>query len=376
MGTPFDVPLDELRTRRSSKWATYPPDVLPAFVAEMDVRLPEAVVRAVADTLSRGDTGYEVGNGYAEAFAAFAAERYGWQVPVVASRPVPDVMLGIAEVVRVLTAPGDGVVINPPVYPPFREFLAHAGRRVVDAPLGADGRLDLEALDRAFTDATAYLLCHPHNPTGTLHSRDELAAVGELAARHGVRVVADEIHAPLVVGDAPFVPTTTVIPDAVALHSASKGFHLAGLKAAVAVPGPDAAADLARMPEIVGHAVSHVGSVAHQAAFREGGPWLDEVLAVLRENVATTERTLADRLPSARWRRPEATYFAWLDLRDTPAVRATGAEPVHLLREEGRLATQPGPAFGPGGEGRVRLNLACSPQTLTEVLDRLTTTLA
>lgn len=376
MGTPFDVPLDELRGRRSSKWATYPADVLPAFVAEMDVRLPEAVVRAVTDVMVAGDTGYEVGDGYAEAFAGFAAERYGWHVPVAASRPVPDVMLGIVEVVRVLTAPGDGVVINPPVYPPFRQFLAHAGRRVVDAPLGADGRLDLDVLDRAFADASAYLLCHPHNPTGTLHTREELAAVGELAARHRVRVVADEIHAPLVVGDAPFVPTTTVIPDAVALHSASKGFHLAGLKAAVAVPGPDAAADLARMPEIVGHAVSHVGSVAHQAAFREGGPWLDEVLAVLRENVATTERTLAERLPSARWRRPEATYFAWLDLRDTPAVRASGTEPHRSLLEQGRLATQPGPAFGPGGEGHVRLNLACSPSTLTDALDRLASSLA
>lgn len=376
MATPFDVPLDELRGRRSSKWATYPPDVLPAFVAEMDVRLPDAVVRAVADAVAAGDTGYEVGDGYAEAFAAFAAERYGWDVPAAAARPVPDVMLGIVEVVRVLTAQGDGVVVNPPVYPPFRPFLQHAGRRVVDAPLGADGRLDLDALDRAFADATAYLLCHPHNPTGTLHTSAELALVGELARRHGVRVVADEIHAPLVVGDRAFVPTTTVIADAVALHSASKGFHLAGLKAAVAVPGPDAVEDLARMPEIVGHAVSHVGSVAHQAAFRHGGPWLDEVLAGLRENVATVDRTLAERLPSARWRRPEATYFAWLDLRDTPAVRATGADPSRLLLDDGRLAALRGTDFGPGGEGHVRLNLACSPATLADVLDRLVTTLA
>jgi len=380
MGSPFDVSVAELRRRTSLKWHTYPDDVLPAFVAEMDVRPLDDVVTAVGAAMAAGDTGYEaqptssLGVAYAEAFADFAVRRHAWDVPVERTRMVPDVMLGIVEVVRVVTAPGDGVVINPPVYPPFRAFLEHADRRVVAAPLTAAGRLDLDALDRAFVDARAYLLCHPHNPTGTLHTADELRAVGDLAARHGVRVVADEIHAPLVVGDERFVPTTTVIPDAIALHSASKAFNLAGLKAAIAVPGP-AADDLRRMPEIVGHGVSHVASIAHQTAYRRGDAWLHDVLAAIRTNGDLVADTLADRLPEARWARPAATYFAWLDLRDTPAVRATAADPARVLLERGRLAVNSGPTFGPGGAGHVRLNLATSREILVDALDRLTTTL-
>ncbi len=380
MGSPFDVTADEMRRRTSLKWRTYPDDVLPAFVAEMDVRPLDAVVDAVTGAMASGDTGYEpgptgpLGTAYAEAFAEFAARRHGWDVPVERTRMVPDVMIGAVEVLDVLTEPGDGVVVNTPVYPPFRSFVEHARRRVVTAPLTPTGRLDLDALDRAFTDARAYLLCHPHNPTGTLHTEAELRAVGELAARHGVRVVADEIHAPLVVGDAPFVPTTSVIPDAIALHSASKAFNLAGLKAAVAVPGPGAR-DLRDIPEIVGHGVSHVASIAHRAAYRHGDAWLDDVLATIRTHGDLVAATLAERLPQARWTRPEATYFAWLDVSGTPAVRATGVEPARLLLKRGRLAVNPGPSFGPQGAGFVRLNLATSRTLLLDVLERLVGTL-
>lgn len=381
MGSPFDVTPDELRRRTSLKWHTYDADVLPAFVAEMDVRPLEAVVEAVQRAMTLGDTGYEAeptspqGTAYAEAFADFAARRQGWDVPVERTRLVPDVMLGAVEVLRLVTRPGDGVVISPPVYPPFRAFVEHADRRVVTAPLTPAGRLDLDALDRAFAGARAYLLCHPHNPTGTLHTADELHALGELAAHHGVRVVADEIHAPLVVGDEPFVPTTTVIPDAIALHSASKAFHLAGLKAAIAVPGP-AARDLDRMPEIVRHGVSHVASIAHQAAYRAGDAWLDDVRATIRAHGDRTAAVLAERLPEARWDRPAATYFAWLDLRGTPAVATSGADPARLLLARGRLAVNSGPTFGTPGDGFVRLNLATSPRILDDALDRLVTTLA
>ncbi len=385
--TLFDaVPLDQLRRRTSVKWQHYPPDVLPLFVAEMDVPQPEPVIRAVTDALSSGDTGYAEGTAYAEAFAAFAAERYGWDVDVPATRTVPDVMLGIVEVFGLLTGPGDAVVINPPVYPPFRGFVEHAGRRVVTAPLRPDGRLDLPVLGEAFAHAraqgrrAAYLLCHPHNPTGTLHTAAELRSVGELAARHGVRVVADEIHAPLIPtaadGSAPqFVPTTTQIPDAIALHSASKAFNLAGLRAALAVPGPAAAEDLARLPELVGHGVMHLGAVAQIAALRDCGPWLDEVLRGLGENQRLLAGLLADAMPDAVWPVPEATYFAWLDLRGMPAVRA-GADPARLALQRGRVALNQGPTFGVEGTGFVRLNLAASTSTLTEAVSRTALALA
>ncbi|MDM7855880.1 MalY/PatB family protein [Cellulomonas alba] len=374
--TIFDrVPLSDLRRRTSEKWRRYPADVLPLWVAEMDVPVADVVVRAVHDALTAGDTGYHEGSALAEALAEFAAKRWAWQVDPGRVRLVPDVMQGIAEVVRVVTGPGDAVVINPPVYPPFTSFVEHAGRRVEHAPLGADGRLDLAQLDAAFARATAgggraaYLLCHPHNPTAALHTRDELAAVGELAARHGVQVVADEIHAPVVL-DGEFVPTTTVVPGAIALHSASKAFNLAGLRAAVVVPGPDA--DVAGISPVLADGVSHVAAIAQVAAYRDGGAYLDEVLDGLRANVTTLQSLLASQVPAVAWRPPAATYFAWLDLgsiTDDP-------DPARALLARGRLAVNRGPSFGPGGEHHVRLNLAASTEVLTEAVRRIAATFA
>ena len=381
---PFDVPLEQLRRRTSEKWRAHPADVLPLFVAEMDVVPPEPVVRAVHDALTSGDTGYEGDARYVEAFASFADERWGWAVDTAAARLVPDVMQGIVHVLRLLTEPGDAVVISPPVYPPFRAFAEHAGRRVITAPLTAEGRLDLETLDRAFGQAKAggrravFLLCQPHNPTGVLHTADELAALGELAADWRVRVVADEIHAALVPPRPDrtrpvFTPTTTVIPDAIALHSGSKVFNLAGLKAAVAVPGP-AAGELAMLPRLASDGVSHVASIAHQAGFREGGPWLDGLLDALAGNVELVGRLLAERLPDVRWTPPQATYLSWLDFRHAGVPE--GTSPAEFLLEKARVALVNGRNFGTEGEGFARLNLAASRPVLGEALDRIAAALS
>lgn len=377
---PFDVPLAALRERTSEKWRHYPDDVLPLFVAEMDVRPAEPVVRAVHDALATGDTGYESGSGYAEAFATFADGRWGWAVDPSAARLVPDVMQGVVHVLSLLTDPGDVVVITPPVYPPFRRFAEHAGRRVVTAPLTAAGRLDPATLDRAFGEAraggrrAAFLLCQPHNPTGALHRPDEIRLAGQLAAAHGVRVVADEIHAALVpAGPVAFVPTTTLIPDAIALHSASKAFNLAGLRAALAVPGPAAADDLSALPALVSDEVSHVASIAHQAAFREGGPWLDQLLGALSGNVAFVDQLVSGLLPRVTWRPPEATYLGWLDFRRAGLPART--DPAAHLLEHARVALVPGPAFGAEGAGFARINLGTSRSILADAVDRIATAL-
>jgi hypothetical protein len=187
--------LADLRTRTSVKWRRYPEDVLPLWVAEMDVPLAEPIVDAVTAALQRGDTGYSCGTAYAEALAGFAATRWGWHLDVDRARLVPDVMLGSVEVLRLVTAPGEGVVVNPPVYPPFYDFIEHADRRVVEVPLDDGHRLDLDGLAAAFArvDVTGYLLCSPHNPTGTVHAADELRAVADLADRHGVGA-AEPLH--------------------------------------------------------------------------------------------------------------------------------------------------------------------------------------
>jgi cystathionine beta-lyase len=368
--------LDQLRRRTSMKWRTYPADVLPLWVAEMDVPLAGPVVRAVTDALALGDTGYPAGTAYAEALAAFAARRWNWDgIAVERTAIVPDVMLGVVEMIRLVTGPGDPVVVNPPVYPPFFQFVAHMDRRVVEAPLGAGLRIDPAALEEAFRQATAgtgraaFLLCSPHNPTGTVHTADELAAVAALAERYGVRVVADEIHAPLVAPGVPFVPYLSV-PGAergLSLMSASKGWNLAGLKAALALAGTKAATDLDRLPEEVGHGPSHVGAIAHTAALREATGWLDALLAGLETNRSLLAGLLAEHLPAIRLHPAEATYLAWLDCR----ALGLGDDPAQVFLDRGRVALSSGLPFGSGGAGHVRLNLATSPDILTEGVRRM-----
>ncbi|MDT0454847.1 aminotransferase class I/II-fold pyridoxal phosphate-dependent enzyme [Streptomyces sp. DSM 41527] len=373
--------LDALRRRTSMKWRTYPDDVLPLWVAEMDVPLAEPVAAAITEAVALGDTGYPAGTAYARALAGFARTRWGWDgLAVERTAIVPDVMLGIVEVLKQLTGPGDPVVVNCPVYPPFYQFVTHMDRRVVEAPLGADLRIDFAALEGAFRHAVAdggraaYLLCSPHNPTGTVHGAGELSAVAALADRYGVRVVADEIHAPVVAPDAGFVPYLSVpgAESGLSLMSASKAWNLAGLKAALALAGPAAADDLARIPEEVSHGPSHLGIIAHTAALRDGGDWLDAVLRGLDDNRRLLGGLLAERLPAVRYRPAAGTYLAWLDCR----ALGLGDDPAAVFLARGRVALSPGAGFGTGGAGHVRLNLATSPELLTEAVRRMAVALA
>lgn len=389
---PFEqVSLDQLRRRTSIKWRKHPADVLPLWVAEMDVLPAQPVVEALHNALALGDTGYPSGTGYAEALAGFANTRWGWDgLDAGRSAVVPDVMQGIVEVVRLVTAPGDTVVVNCPVYPPFYPFVEHLDRRIQEAPLDAGGRLDLAALADAFTRATsggraaAYLLCSPHNPIGTVHTRAELEGVAELAHRYAVRVVVDEIHGPLVLPGARFVPYLSVegSDNGFVLTSASKGWNLAGLKAALVLAGPDAAADLARLPEEVGHGASHLAVIAHTAALRAGGPWLDSLLYALDGNRALLVELVAEHLPGVGFRPPQGSYLAWLDCRTLDHGRqpTTGsgrgdagamAGPAAMFLGEARVALSSGHAFGTGGEGRVRLNFATSRAILAEAVQRM-----
>ncbi|MER6185786.1 MalY/PatB family protein [Streptomyces sp. NPDC001652] len=383
--------LEQLRRRTSMKWRTHPEDVLPLWVAEMDVPLAAPVVEALHSALDLGDTGYPFGTAYAEALAAFAQERWGWDgLRVEHTSIVPDVMLGIVEVLRLITDPGDAVVVCSPVYPPFYAFVGHDAREVVEARLGPDLRVDPLALEDAFVRArrggrrAAFLMSNPHNPTGVVHTGQELEAVAALARRHGVRVVSDEIHAPLVLPGATFTPFLSVpgAENAFMLASASKAWNLAGLKAAVAVAGPEAADELRLLPEEVGHGPSHLGVIAHTAAFREGGDWLDELLLGLDVNRRLLGELIAEHLPEVGCIRPEGTYLAWLDCRglglhdddhgtDGPGVVSDVAGPARMFLDKARVALSSGHVFGSGGEGHVRLNFATSPAILREALARM-----
>ncbi|GED83098.1 MalY/PatB family protein [Streptomyces sp. 6-11-2] len=382
--------LEQLRQRSSMKWRAHPEDVLPLWVAEMDVPLAPAVADTLHRAVALGDTGYPHGTGYAEALAAFAATRWGWDgLRVENTALVPDVMMGIVEILRLVTGPGDAVVVCSPVYPPFYAFVTHAGREVVEARLGPDLRIDLAGLEDAFIRArrdgrrAAFLMSNPHNPTGVVHTRAELEAIAALARGHGVRVISDEIHAPLVLPGAVFTPFLGVpgSENGFALTSASKAWNLAGLKAAVAMAGTEAADDLRRMPEEVGHGPSHLGILAHTAAFRDAGDWLDELLLGLDANRNLLGELVKEHLPDVGYVPPQGTYLAWLDctglgLHDDrptggPGIVSDLAGPAKLFLDEARVALSSGHVFGSGGAGCVRLNFATSPAILRQALTRM-----
>lgn len=366
---------ERLRQRTSVKWRAHPADVLPLWVAEMDVLPAKSVAKAVTDAMAIGDTGYPAGTAYAEAVAGFAAERWDWDLDPGLIRTVPDMMFGVVEMLKLVTRRDDAVVINSPVYPPFYTFCALNGRKVIEAPLSDDHRIDFAALAAAFELAlgrggrAAYLLCSPHNPTGTVHTAAELARVARLAADYGVRVVADEAHAPLVAPGTSFTPYLTVPGGGtgLAVTSAAKAWNLPGLKAAVAIAGPASATDLARMPDEMSRSVGHVGAIAHAAAFAEGGPWLDALLIGLESNRRLLAAALAERLPQVRYLPQPGTYLSWLDCRKLEL----GNDPAAVFLKRGKVAVNSGLPFGTGGAGHVRLNYATSPEILAEAVERM-----
>jgi cystathionine beta-lyase len=377
--TPLDaLPLNLLRARTSSKWMRYPDEVLPLFVAETDFPLAEVIERALLDAVRRGDTGYAPpgDSRIPMAFAGFAARRFGWRVDPSRVRTTCDVMMGVAELLRAVTEPGDRVVITPPVYPPF--FGVHEESRTVPetVPLirSEEGwLLDLDGIERAFAaGARAILLCNPHNPTGTVHDAATLAELARIAQRHGAWVISDEIHSPLTLPGAAFTPFLAAAPEAAevgfALTSASKAFNLAGLKCALIVTAADGPTRLVRrIPDEVEWRTSILGLIAGEAAMTAGDEWLDALLARLDANRTLLADLLAEHAPGARYLPPQAGFLAWVDL----AADGWGDDPALRILKEARVALNPGPSFGEQGRGFARINIGTGPEILTEALRRI-----
>ncbi len=369
-----DLDLDRLRERRSAKWTEYDHDVLPSWVAEMDFPLAPPVKRALGDAIELDDTGYSnpAASGLAEALAGFLRRRQGWTVDPAQVVTCNDVVAGLTDLLTLLLEPEDHVVLTPPVYHPFFTLVPEAGCTVWEVPLAEGRELDLDGIAAAFAaGARAMLLCNPHNPTGGVASREELAALAELAAAHDAWILADEIHAPLTLAGADHTPFLTVSDDAaargIALLSASKAFNLAGLGCAqivTAADGPRAA--VAELPFSATHC-GHLGAIAAEAAYRAGDDWLDDVLAVLDGNRTLLAELLGERLPEAVLLPPRAGYLHWIDL----SAYGLGADPAAPILERGRVALSSGPMFGAGGEGHVRLNAGTSPELVREAVRRM-----
>ncbi len=370
--------LESLRRRRSEKWTKFPTDVLPMFVAEMDFPLAPAIKATLQEAIDLGDTGYVNPHDTraAAAFVGFAQDTWGWSPQVHRMAVTTDVSVVIVESLRRLIQAGAGVIITPPVYPPFFDLIPEAGGTVVQVPLLDDGTsyaLDLDGIDRALSaGARGVLLCNPHNPVGLVHSREQLVALSAIVARHSGFVVSDEIHAPLTHSGHVFTPYLTVSDEArvhgIAAQSGSKAFNLAGLKAAFFVAESDRMTKLiTSLPEEVTFRAGLLGLIATKAGFADSRGWLRATIAAIEHNITILEEQLAASLPSVRLRRPDASYLAWLDM----SALGWGDDPAQFALAHAKVALSNGPAFGPTGCGHARMNLACAPETIIEAVARL-----
>ena len=366
--------IEAMHERAGAKWSAYDADVLSATIAEMDFPLAPPVAEALRHAIDRADLGYPkpATPSLRRSFARFAARRLNWTVDEEQIVLVPDVMIGLVELCRVIAAPGDAVAFATPCYPPFFSMLPEAGVKLIEIGLLADGSLDLDTLDAALVaGARALVLASPHNPTGRVLARAELEAIAERCAEHEAWVLADEIHAPLTLPGATYVPWLEVSDAArrwgITVTSASKAFNLAALKAALVVTADPAARDLVqRMPSLHEHA-GLLGVIAAEAAFEHGDPWLDAVIEQLAANREQLGRDLAHKLPEIGWRPPQATFLAWLDCNGC----GLGDEPAEAFLAEGRIALGRGLDYGAPGAGHVRLNFATSPEHLSDAVARM-----
>ena len=375
----FDRLVDRRRTD-SSKWQKYGPDVVPLWVADMDFQSPEPVIRALRDRVEHGVFGYLALEQpeFHELFADRLLKRYGWRVSPDAVVIIPGVIPGFNVAGRILTAPGDGLILQTPVYPPILRAASSIGLTREEAPLArrADGRyeIDVDAFSAAIRERTRFfLLCNPHNPVGRVFTRDELTSLAQVCLRRGLAIVADEIHCELTLGSNRHTPIASLDPEiaerTITLMAPSKTFNLAGLKCSVAVI-PNATLRekfIAGRIDLV-QTVNVFGYTAAFAAYRDGQPWLDELLRYLEANRDFVAGYVRSRLPGVSVFPPEATYLAWLDCRNAGDA---GRDPFRFFLERGRVALNDGTLFGPGGTGFVRLNFGCPRSLLAQALDRM-----
>lgn len=376
----FLLTAEELRARGGGKWRRYDPDVLPCFVADMDFAVAPAVQLALARFTERGDYGYGTMTDLEPMFAAFASwmeRRHGWAPDPQLMHATADVVQGIVAAIVAYCGPGDGVIVQTPVYPPFLSCIDHTRRRRVENPLIDSGEryeVDLDGLRGVARDARVILLCNPHNPTGRVLERSDLEAIAAVARERGLVVVSDEIHADLLYAGASHIPMETLAPDVtVTLTSATKGFNIPAVRTAVVHFGT---ADLkarfdAALPDHLLGRPSRFGVDATIASWTDSEAWLAEVMAYLDGN----RRRVAEWAAHAGLGHhvPEATYLAWLDCRRLGLPE--GTSPYDYFLERARVGLSNGADFGPPGEGFVRLNFATAREILDEILERMASVL-
>ncbi len=382
MGTDFDTLINR-RGTESIKWDRYGDTVLPMWVADMDFRSPEPVINALQKRVDHGVFGY---GSEPEKLRGIIVERlfheYRWQVDPEAVVILPGVVLGFNLACHAFTEPGEGLLIQTPVYPPILRANRVAGlvRNEMELTRRRDGsyEIDFDAFEAAITDQTRlFILCNPHNPVGRVFRQDELEQMAEICFRHDITICSDEIHCDLVYSGNRHLPIASLNPEiaqkTVTLMAPSKTYNIAGLGASFAViPNEELRTRFHNACcGLVGEA-NILGIDAAAAAYQDGQPWLDELIAYLESNRDYLSSYIREQLPSIHMGKPEGTYLAWLNCREAVPEE----KPSEFFLREAKVAMNDGGTFGKGGDGFVRLNFGCPRSMLTQALEAIKAVLA
>lgn len=375
------VPLATLRTRTSEKWTGFPPEVLPMPVAEMDFELAQPIKELLISMVENSDTGYMGNTDHLNRhFAEYASNTWNWVIDQEQFFLCTDVSVGCIEMARTIVSPGDLLMVNSPVYLNMFNWIDELKCVPLDAPMRKNGMeytLDLAAIEAGYrAGVKIHFLCNPQNPTGSVHTRAELEAIADLAKKYGVYVFSDEIHAPLVYAESKFVPFLSVSASAreigICVTAASKAWNLAGLKCAFIITQSERMHEFAKsMPMSVRYRASLFGAHAAAKAF-ESTEWLAALMETLDENREFLAIQLKHKLPKAKYRIPNCSYLAWIDM----SAYDLGEHPHEIILSRGLLALTPGHLFGAGCNQFVRLNFATSQEIIVEGIDRLVAALS
>lgn len=374
--------LAELSSRHSEKWRAFAPGVIPLPVAEMDFPVAAPIREFLHSIVENSDMGYlgpipELG----ESFSAFAAQRWNWKVDPLLVRVATDVGVGVVEILRAFTSPGDSVLVSSPVYQNFYTWMNETKVKTVDVPflcrpssdVSLAWAIDWQGIENAYRSGIKiHLLCSPHNPIGRMYSRDELSRFVALAAEYKVTIISDEIHSPLEYSEHPFVPILTLGSDAqqycVVVTAASKGWNIAGLKCAIIVSASQHMHErLNALPPALHYRASLLGAFASAVAFDKGVGWLDAVIVQLDFNRHLISSLLAEHLPEIIYNPPQHSYLAWFDL----TALNLGAEPTAIILEKTNVALNAGSIYGAPWGQFARMNFATSPEIITQAITQM-----
>lgn len=377
----FQLSQANLLARRNAKWSQYAPDVIPAYVADMDFVVSPQIQAAIRASVDAADYGYPMRDGdkadraVAHAYARRMQRLYGWTVDPDLTLVLADLVQATYSSVMAFSAPGEGVIVQVPNYPPFRAAIEETGRSLVPLdmfPGEAGTTFDLSSIAGQMAGTRLMVLCNPQNPTGRAFTRAELTEILAFAEAHDLIVLSDEIHCDLLYDGAEHIPFAS-LPGAAArtvtFNSATKGFNIPGLRTAVMHFGTQALLDRFRetFPGRVMGSPNALGIDATVAAWDHSDAWLKGLVAHLQAMRDHLVSRLQAELPEIRMTVPEATYLAWLDCRAFDLDKSA----FDFFHDEARIAFSPGQNFMPGGEGFVRLNFATSKPILDEIIDRM-----